>query len=79
MSIIEDMDDRLTAKIQLLLTQEEKDNLDHDLPLLSEQLKKQKGDKVTKSLFLRLCAQDLHAAITEETPIVWPPRLERQP
>jgi hypothetical protein len=71
--------EKLTVMFTIKMTKQEKANLDKNVPILSKQLKKQKGDKITKSLFLRLVAEDLHEKIAAGERIVWPPRLEVSP
>lgn len=69
-------DGKLIAKIQIRITEEEKRNLDKDIQSLAKQLKDQTGTMITRSDFVRLVLEDLHAKIAESIPLVWPPRLE---
>jgi hypothetical protein len=69
-------DEKLNIKFQIRLSKEHKENLDSDLPLLVEQIKKQTGIVINRSDFLRLCLEDLHRKILLKEPIVWPPQLE---
>jgi len=68
--------EKLNVKIQIKMTQQEKANLDKDIPFLSKQVKKQTGAKITKSQFLRLVAEDLHEKLSAGETIVWPPQLQ---
>jgi len=72
-------EEKLTVRFQIKMTQQEKANLDKDIPILSKQVKKQTGSKITKSQFYRLAAEDLHEKIAAGDRIVWPPRLEIVP
>jgi hypothetical protein len=69
-------EDKLNVKFQIRLSEELKENLDKDLPILAKQVKKQTGTKINCSDFLRLCLEDLHEKIVLSNPIIWPPRLE---
>lgn len=70
---------KLIVKIQLKMTEEDKKNLDHDIPMLAEQIKDQTGTIITRSDFLRLVLEDLHHKISRHDPIAWPPKLELAP
>jgi hypothetical protein len=71
--------EKLTVMFTIKMTKEEKANLDKNVPILSEQVRKQTGSKITKSQFLRLVADDLHERISAGDRIIWPPRLEVLP
>jgi hypothetical protein len=69
------MREKLDEKVTITMTQEDKTNLDSDIPLLDRMLKDRVGAKITIALFHRLCSQDLHAKIARGQLIEWPPRL----
>ena len=69
-------EEKLNVKIQIRLSEENKENLDKDLAFLAKQVKKQTGTVINRSDFLRLVLEDLHEKVLLSNPIVWPPRLE---
>jgi hypothetical protein len=71
--------EKLNVRFQIKMTQQEKANLDKDIPILSKQVKKQTGSRITKSQFLRLAAEDLHEKLAAGEQIVWPPDLKVSP
>jgi hypothetical protein len=68
--------DKLTVKIQIKITEENKANLDRDIPILAKQVRKQIGTEITRSDFLRLVLEELHKKIAAGKLIIWPPRLK---
>jgi hypothetical protein len=73
--VVISMREKLDEKITITMTQEDKTNLDSDIPLLDRMLKDRVGAKITIALFHRLCSQDLHNKIARGQLIEWPPRL----
>jgi hypothetical protein len=72
------MPEKLHVKITVTMTEEDKQNLDQDIPILESLLKDQVGTEITAALFNRLCCRDLHDKISRGDVIVWPPKLEVQ-
>jgi hypothetical protein len=72
------MPEKLRVKITVTMTDEDKQNLDQDIPLLESLLKDQVGAEITATLFNRLCCRELHNTISRGEVIIWPPRLQVQ-
>jgi len=70
--------EKLSVKITVTMTPQDKQNLDADIPILEQLLKDRVGTEITVALFLRLCARDLHEQLASGAVINWPPRLETQ-
>ena len=68
------MDEKLDVKITVLLAEEDKKNLDSDIPALRERLKL--GAKITSMDLIRGTLRDLHKKIQQGKKIKWPPELE---
>src|SRR5215510_66086 len=71
-------DKKITVKITVTMSQDDKRNSDIDVPKLNSMLRSQVGAKITAALFHRLCLQNLHQILEGDQLIKWPPRLEIQ-
>jgi hypothetical protein len=66
---------KLNMKIQIKISEKNKQDLDHDIPILAKQIREQTGTDITRSDFLRLVLEDLHKTISGGGAITWPPKL----
>jgi hypothetical protein len=68
--------EKVSTKTTIKLTDQDKKNIDVDIPRLNQLLASRAVD-TSFSKFVRLVSRDLHEALEANQEIVWPPRLER--